>query len=137
MSDDRTRILNMLAEGKITADEAARLLDALGSAPGGERGAASALKETPRFMCVQIRDEEDRVDVRLPLALIRAGMKIKNLLPEHASDQIQAKMNAHGVRFDLDDLNDKNIDDLIEALTQMSVDVSAAGGTEKVRVFCE
>ncbi len=137
MSDDRTRILNMLAEGKITADEAARLLDALGSAPGGERGDANAVKESPRFMCVQVTDDEDRVDVRLPLALIRAGMKIKNLLPEHASDQIQAKMNAHGVRFDLDNLNDKNIDDLIEALTQMSVDVSAAGGTEKVRVFCE
>ena len=32
MSEDRSRILNMLAEGKITAEEAERLLDALGTA---------------------------------------------------------------------------------------------------------
>ena len=37
MSEDRSRILNMLAEGKISAEEAERLLDALDSraASGG------------------------------------------------------------------------------------------------------
>ena len=137
MSDDRTRILNLLAEGKITADEAARLLDALGSTPGGDGGPVTAVKDKPRFMCVQVEDGDDRVDVRLPLALIRAGIKVKNLLPENARGQVQAKMNAHGMHFDLNDLDDKNVEDLIDALTQMSVDVSGSGGAEKVRVFCE
>ena len=135
MSADRNRILNMLAEGKITADEAARLLDALGSAPGG--GAATVVKDKPRFMCVHVEDDEDRVDVRLPLALIRAGVKINRLLPEHARDEIQSKMNAHGVHFDLNDLDPRNIDELIDALTQMSIKVSGSGGAEKVRVFFE
>ena len=31
MNEDRKRILGMLADGKITADEAERLLDALGA----------------------------------------------------------------------------------------------------------
>ena len=34
MSEDRSRILNMLAEGKITAEEAERLLDALDARAG-------------------------------------------------------------------------------------------------------
>ena len=33
MSEERARILGLLAEGKITADEAERLLDALGTVP--------------------------------------------------------------------------------------------------------
>ncbi len=37
MSEDRSRILNMLAEGKITAEEAERLLDALDTRAGAAR----------------------------------------------------------------------------------------------------
>ena len=37
MSEDRSRILNMLAEGKITAEEAERLLDALDARSGAGR----------------------------------------------------------------------------------------------------
>ncbi len=46
MSEDRSRILNMLAAGKITAEEAERLLDALdtGAAAGP---AGPAIKGDP------------------------------------------------------------------------------------------
>jgi hypothetical protein len=40
MNDDRRSILNLLAEGKITADEAERLLSALDRAPAPSPGSS-------------------------------------------------------------------------------------------------
>ena len=42
MSEDRSRILNMLAEGKITAEEAERLLDALEARAGASTASTPA-----------------------------------------------------------------------------------------------
>ena len=42
MSEDRTRILNLLAAGKISADEAERLLDALEAHAGAAPDAAAS-----------------------------------------------------------------------------------------------
>ena len=53
MNPDRLRILKMLAEGKVSAEEADRLLDALGAEPAralpaaGPRRAISACWSTP------------------------------------------------------------------------------------------
>ena len=49
MSEDRSRILNMLAEGKITAEEAERLLDALDPRTGGgtSTGGSQRSRATP------------------------------------------------------------------------------------------
>ena len=48
MSEERARILNMLAAGKITADEAERLLDALDSrAPQTAASGESMIKGDP------------------------------------------------------------------------------------------
>lgn len=54
MSDETRRVLDLLAQGKITVDEANRLLSAMGSAPAGaataeaaSSGRASATAEAP------------------------------------------------------------------------------------------
>ena len=134
MADDRNRILNMLAEGKITADEAARLLDALAGATDRGGTGVEPARAKPRFMCIHVEggDGEDsgRVDVRIPLALIRAGMKIQHLLPRHAREKVQAKMHAEGIDFDLEQLDPKKIDDLIDALTTMSINIAGGSSTE-------
>ena len=143
MADDRKRILDMLAEGKITAEEAARLLDALGGATERTTTTVAGVKARPRFMCIHVEggDGEDsgHVDVRIPLALIRAGMKIQHLLPNHAKDRVQAKMQAQGIDFDLDQLDPKKIDDLVDALTEMSIDIAGQDGTAggTVRLYFE
>ena len=58
MTEDRKRILTMLADGKITADEAERLLDAMGRDPAPQTGNVwlmrlYAQKKAPTFTTMQ------------------------------------------------------------------------------------
>lgn len=72
------RVLRLVAEGRLTAEEAGPILDALGSADrlrGGAGGGASEERpagneSTPRFARIEIRDGGKRVvDLRIPVSL--------------------------------------------------------------------
>jgi len=149
MSEDRARILNMLAEGKITAVEAERLLDALdsrtsevaaapGSAPSVIKGDPTPLLNAlPKFLHVKVDGEEgEKVDVKIPLALVRSGLKLTSLIPPQAMDQINAQMAESGMSIDFTNFKPEDIDELIEALREMEVSVDGAKG-ERVRVYAE
>jgi hypothetical protein len=51
MSENRKQILDMLAAGKITADEAERLIAALERAPGGDSAGAPTRESPCRNIC--------------------------------------------------------------------------------------
>jgi len=149
MSEDRARILKMLAEGKITAVEAERLLDALesrtsevaaapGSAPSVIKGDRTPLLNAlPKFLHVKVDGEEgEKVDVKIPLALVRSGLKLTSLIPPQAMDQINAQMAESGMSIDFTNFKPEDIDELIEALREMEVNVDGAKG-ERVRVYAE
>jgi len=145
MSEDRARILNMLAEGKITAEEAEQLLDALetrtapaapaaGPAIKGDPGPLIAA--LPKYLYVKvISDNGDNVDVKVPLALVRSGLKLTSLIPPQAMDQLNDSMSEHGMSIDFNNLKPEDIDELIEALREMEINVNAANG-DNVRVYC-
>jgi hypothetical protein len=145
MSEDRSRILNMLAEGKITAEEAERLLDALESRAGAATASAGPaitgdpgplLEALPKFLYVKVMAENgDNVDVKIPIALVRSGLKLTSLIPPQAMDQINDSMSEHGMSIDFSNLKPQDIDDLVEALREMEVNVDSANG-DKVRVYC-
>lgn len=149
MSEDRARILNMLAEGKINAEEAERLLDALDTraAAGTPTEAASAspaikgdpeplLKALPKFLYVKVvGDKGENVDVKVPLALVRSGLKLTSLIPPQAMDQINSEMSQHGMSIDFNNLKPEDIDELVEALREMEVNVKGENG-ETVKVYC-
>jgi hypothetical protein len=148
MSEDRARILNMLAGGKITADEAERLLDALdtrtpeaaapGTAPSAFKGDPTPLLNAlPKFLHVKVDGEEgEKVDVKIPLALVRSGLKLTSLIPPQAMDQINRQMADSGVSIDFSNFKPEDIDELIDALREMEVNVDGKNG-EKVRVYAE
>jgi len=70
VNDERLQILRMVEEGKITAQEAIKLLEALG---GGE---SSAPGRRNRFVRIKIIDEgKTKVNVNLPLDLARVVLK--------------------------------------------------------------
>jgi hypothetical protein len=81
-SEERLKILKMIQEGKITADEGAQLIRALDQtrAPVGPALAvASNPSRTPRYFHVRVTDTHSgktRVNVRLPVNLVSAGMKM-------------------------------------------------------------
>lgn len=148
MSEDRRRILNMLAEGKITAEEAEQLLDALTArasvAPEGEPSAGSAIKgdpsaliaALPKYLYVKVVSVQgDNVDVKVPLALVRSGLKLTSLIPPQAMNEINDQMSQHGMSIDFNNLKPEDIDELIEALREMEINVNSADG-DNVRVYC-
>jgi len=144
MNDDRRSILQMLAEGKINADEAERLISAMernGSAPRPfESAAAGHNKPPPKYLRVSV-DANDgdegptKVNIRVPMALLRAGVRLTSLIPPAARDQVNAELAKNGVPFDIGQLKPENLEDLIAHLDDFSVDVDAQDA--KVRVYCE
>ncbi len=144
MNDTRKRILDMLADKKITAEEADRLLDALETGDGG--AAATPVVETPRkgpwkYLRVTVTpaegaERQDKVNVRVPMSLIRAGIKLTALIPQHAQDKIDEALKDKGIKFDMKSIKKEDLEELIEALADMEVDVDGHQG-EKVRVFVE
>jgi hypothetical protein len=148
MSEERKKILDMLAGGKITVDEAERLLQAVGNAPNDAPGrpsppagpGAATSRGKPQYLRVLVTPKDgaegaERVDIRVPLRLIRAGMKLKGMMPGQAGEKFSSSLEEHGINVDFDNLKGGDVDTLVEALTDMAVDVDADGKT--VRVFCE
>lgn len=141
MNEDRKQILEMLSSGRITADEAERLMAALDGAPAS----SPAPKGMPKYLRVQIEaddrhggDTMTKVNIRVPLALLRAGVKLKSLLPEDARDQVNEAMREKGMDFDINQIKPENLDELIENLKDVSIDISGKKNRHAtIRVFCE
>jgi hypothetical protein len=80
-AEERMRILNMIQEGKITADEGARLLQALDAqkTPPAPNVPGAGSTKSARWFHVQVTDTntgKTRVNIRLPVNLLQAGMKL-------------------------------------------------------------
>jgi hypothetical protein len=143
MNEQRRQILEMLAEGKITADEAERLIDALErEQPESPPGAAPRPKPRPKYLRVVVNSADDsggdgpsRVNVRVPIQLLRAGVRLTSLIPPQALTRVNAELTKSGVPIDLTQLKPQHIEELIEHLDELTVDVDQPDA--KVQVFCE
>jgi DUF4097 and DUF4098 domain-containing protein YvlB len=136
MNQERKRILAMLASGKITADEAEELFDALGGQasalhPEEPRNAAAAVK----FIYVKVVSVDDNVDVKIPLSLVRAGMRLTSLIPPQAMEHINTHLKDKGMQFDFNNIRQEDIEELIKSLGEMEVNVNSKNG-DNVRVYC-
>jgi hypothetical protein len=80
-------------------------------------------------------DGPSRVNIRVPLQLLRAGVRLASLIPPQALAQVNVQLNKSGVPIDLTQLKPQDIEDLIEQLDDLTVDVDDPGS--KVKVFCE
>ena len=140
MNEQRKDILDMLAEGKITAEEAEQLIAAL---ERDQPPPASSLDARPKGKAKYLRvvvdalenGEPSRVNVRVPLQLLRAGVQLAALIPAQALDRANAELSKSGVPLDLTQLKPEQLEALVEHLDEMTVEVDAPDA--KVHVFCE
>ncbi len=143
MHEQRRQILEMVAEAKVTVDEAERLIAALDRE---QFHASSALAEQrpparPRYLRVLVETVEDladgpaRVNIRVPIQLLRAGVRLTSLIPPQALNQVNGELRNAGIPIDLSQLKPQHIEELIDHLADMTVDVDQAD--TKVQVFCE
>lgn len=138
MNEDRRKILEMLAAGQITADEAERLIAALEKeppTPGGENGSQSSPKAKPKYVRVVVDDGPTKVNVRVPMQLLRAGVKLASLIPPAVRERVNFALHKEGVQFDLNQIKPENLEELIDQLNDLTVDVDDKN--TKVRVYCE
>ena len=152
MNENRRQILEMLAAGKISADEAERLLAALESAPAAPAGehtgavAGATVKTRAKYLRVLVEAPQEMtglkgptsVNVRVPMQLLRAGVRLASLIPAQAHRQFDEAMSRHGVPLTLSQIKPENLEELIDHLEDLTVDVDTSDeGKTKVRVFCE
>lgn len=158
MNENRRQILEMLAAGKITADEAERLLAALEpesslprSKAGGRNSESNGAKSAgaqsrPKYLRVLVEADEETtgmkgpttVNVRVPMQLLRAGVRLAALIPKQAHDQLDQALDRHGVPLTLSQIKPENLEELIDHLEDLTVDVDGRDGNKtKVKVFCE
>jgi len=146
MSSERAQILNMLKTGKISVQETEDLLDVLESnevrtEPAAEAEVTASEHKAPKYLRVQVdgcgngHGKHEKVNVRVPLQLLRAGVKFASLLPSDAKSKVDEAFKDKGMSFDLSNFKPEDLDPLIEALAETSIDVDA--DDEKVRIFCE
>jgi hypothetical protein len=164
MSEERKKVLEMLAEGKINTEEAERLLEKLSGSGerGQERGHGRRRRHRswgwnkggigahavviggdeepdvegevdsalPKYLRVLVESNDgETVNIRVPIALVKTGMRLGTMLPKDAKEKIEEK------GIDLEGFNEMNADELIRALSELSIDVESDG--ETVRIFCE
>jgi len=164
--NNRKKILEMLAEQKITAEEAEKLLSLMGEEPEqtsntskttGEANKIRSLKDikylrvlvktdpnpnyvpAPGEVIPENEDEDANVNVRVPVALIRAGMKLTSIIPPNAYNKMDASLKEKGIDFDLRNIKPENIEELIEALGEMEINVDSKNKRKNttVRVYAE
>ncbi|MHB8417612.1 MAG: SHOCT-like domain-containing protein [Myxococcales bacterium] len=145
MNEERRRILDLLAAGKVTAAEADQLLAALETKEPPAAAQAAARDQgpaSPKYLRVLVEGYLDdqhpggKVNVRVPMNLLRAGVKLAALLPAGVSDQINAALHKQGIDVDVSKIKPDNLEAIVDQLRDLTVDVDGPQG-ERVRVFCE
>lgn len=136
MNENSRRVLEMLAEGKVSVAEAERLICLVDEGPAVQPPAPPRPGGTARYLRVTIdSDGDEHIDVRVPLALLKAGVKLHNLLPDQAAQGIDKTMQRNGINIDIHNLQTEDLNQLIDALSDIEVNIQ--DGAEKVRVYCE
>src|SRR5262249_2250050 len=108
MSDMR-RGLELVAQGKITPTEAAELLNAMkdqtqdASTTAQDRNGSGA----PRYLRIFVHkmaragQREQDVNVRVPLSIVRGGLRLGAIIPGYARERMRATLRERGVDIDL------------------------------------
>jgi uncharacterized protein YbaP (TraB family) len=145
MNENRKRILEMLASGQINADQAERLIAALEKEPptpsAGDSPEARQ-KAWPKYLRVVVEAEEGhhangpaKVNVRVPIQLLRAGVKLASIIPPQARVRVNEALHEQGIELDLNQIKPENLEEVVYQLKDLTVDIDDKNN--KVRVFCE
>ena len=138
MSAETKQVLEMLKEGKITADDAEKLLDKLAGrgttatesatpAAGADPSPANGSRR-PQFLRILMeKPGHDQINMRLPLSLMRSS-RVLALVPPRVTERL-AEQGIDLGRF-------ASMQELAEVLEKTGIDIDKGNG-RRVRIFCE
>ena len=133
MSNETKRVLEMVAAGRITVEEGERLLAALGAGQPAAAPSAEIERPAPRFLCMEAgstpqsgKDESFRM--RVPLDLVRAGIKMRALIPEAKRAKINERLREKGIEGDVFEMSNEQIETLIRSLGELEMEGGDSDG---------
>jgi len=128
-TEERMKILQMIQEGKITAEDGAKLLGALTSSAARNKpqrsSGTTARRGTAKWLRVRVTDMnsgKSKVNVNLPISLLEAGMSIAG----HFADDIN-----------VDDIMTAISDAIDDNMTGKIIDVVDGDDGEHVEIFID
>ena len=151
-TDDTRRILDMLAQGKITVDEADRLIQAASvnrPAETATAGAATDGRQRARWFRINIhkpaKDQAHRpkdVNIRVPITVVKGGMRLGAIIATFAGEKAAQRMKERGLDLDLSTINGDlsrmngaEFEAFLKSLDDMHIEID--DGKSQVRITSE
>jgi hypothetical protein len=147
MNEEVRSILDLLAQGKITVDEAHRLIEAVNRLGAQPHPAPAATPETPKtanpdggvqFLRVKVNKAsngfrpEKEVNIRVPVSLMSTGLRLSSVIQGFGGEQVKEKMRERGIDWSkLDEAK------LREVLKKGELLLDVEDGKSHVQVTCE
>lgn len=139
MTDEKARVLQMIQDGKITVDEGMALLDALNESDGYQKDSTS-LNLSDRFLKVRVDNSQSKVNVNIPLKLIKVTSKLVTMGMKYIPDDARREMENKGI-----DITKIDFEELVDLIDQGLVDGKLVDvdtedprhGRTKVEVYVE
>jgi hypothetical protein len=135
MSEETRKVLEMVAQGKVTVQEAEQLLRAMGSGTGAEEK-----KADPKYFRILVTKpapdgkKAENVNIRVPISVVRGGLRLSALFPGIlGKKKIQL---GNGTEIDLSSATYADLEAMIKDIGELSVDVDDVEG-KQVRIRCE
>lgn len=139
MANEKKQILEMLSQGKISVQEAESLLSAIGETPSGLSAGQNEPARDIKFLRISVdskAESGDKVNIKIPIKFIKAGLKLTAFLPDKAYAKVNHALEENGFPLDLKAMKNADFSELIQALSEMDIHVQDSEG-ETVRIFCE
>ena len=141
MKEERKKVLDMLEQGKVSPEEAAKLLGCLeeNEEKQSVRAQADAVRMKGKKLRVEVNGfveggKKINVNVSVPLVLARyADNILNNCVPKEVNEELKGK------GIDLSALNIGQVVDMFESLEEdiVNVDMDQDGNDLKVRVYVD
>jgi hypothetical protein len=132
MKHDRRKILEMLSAGEISVGEADELLESFATTKVND--------VAPGFLRLTLEpkpggDSERKIDIRLPMGVLRNSLQIAKSLPAAKRGQMTIALGTHTLAFDVSSLNTENMGEFLAQFKDLSTDIDRQ--KETLRLFCE
>jgi hypothetical protein len=148
-TDDTRRVLDMLSQGKITVDEADRLLKAVGTERPAEADTAADGRPRARWFRINIhKPAKDQahapkdVNIRVPIAVVKGGMRLGAIIATFAGEKAAQRMKDRGLDLDLSTINGDlsrmngaEFATFLKSLDDMNIEID--DGKSQVRITTE
>ena len=77
------------------------------------------------------------VNVRLPMGLLRVGIRFANFVPTSAREQVNDELRKRGMDVDINQISPEDLRELVENLKDLTVDVDRPDAKVKVSLYTE